>query len=496
MFIGRLREQGAPLCEGVPPNQPVEALHDRLPFHPEIRHLIDAHLLSVWVSASSPPPEYILPPADAYHYHNLPNLVPLLRIFLVSNAWESDLIGTLMSPFCLHINRALKPQHLAPSTRSSRVAAVNVLHGLLLGLYPFSMRQPGFARRVAVAGWLREAMCAAGDTPTAPEFIRRNEALLTLAMAEYLANVICDFCPVEEALLIKLPQCRFVLNHLCDTFRGDTEVVPLDELNGRALAALASVQRQLKVCNHRPCKRTVMRAQCHRVTPEDVRGALDTPLVSPGSVNLVAQIQLIRPELDFVRIQAVEFIWQSVGIRNLPRSVYEAQRRTMEARGSCRRLQGALALVHLCLKCALGSKPLLAQHKCSYDCATGRLFCTHCAEQMQAVHLLGRVLSVRGTSFYLCPVCLIPTTWIDGCGPCLRCQDASVIPPRQCAACDSRSIASTREIVDWANLCMDFVPLCHRHSRSCIASHNVIYDMAALEADVLAISASKARNRS
>ncbi len=480
----------------------LDALHELLPHRPEVRHLIDSHLIASWVSAGSPPPEYVLRPADSYHYNNLPDIIPTLRGCLIYNQWEADILGVLMSPFCLHINRALKPHHLAPSTRTSRVCAINILHGLLMGLYPYNMRQPCYERRVAIAGWLRCAVCSSPANQM--EFLRRNGGLLSLAMTEYLVNVLSDHCPVEERLLIKLPQCRFIVNHICDAMRSEVDKCPLDELNERVAATLTSVQRQLKICNSRPCKRTAVRTPCRKIDPLDIKEALDTQLVPLGSVNMVAQIQILRPDVSFSQIQIMEHVWNSISVHPLPRSMLKVQLDVIESRGACQRLQKALKFVHICMRCAMGSKSTLSQHRCSFDCISGELKCTFCGGGMQSICLLGRVLRIRDTNYILCPSCLSPTAWRysieplggpDNAARCDRCRPKQCPAQRQCAACDSRVITMHRQIVDWENLQMITVPLCHRHARSCIASLEVTYDMAALGADVLAITSEKASLR-
>ena len=461
-------------------------LHTLLPQHPVLaRQAIDAHLLASWVCASNPPSICVLDPRDVFHYNNLPNLVPILRQCLVSNTWESDILGSLMSPFCLHINRTLRPQYLIPSTRTTQTAALNTAHGLILGLYPFNVRHAAYERRVALVGWLRQGMTA----PDRTEFVRRNESLLTLSMMEYLANVVCDFCPVEEALLVRHGQCRFIVNHLCDAFRHDAEDIPLDELDARAAQSLASVMRQLKLCNHRPCKRTSGRSQTRKVSNEDIGHALDTPPVSFGSSNIVAQIQLVRPDLGFEQIQALEHIWSNVSVRLLPRNVYVMQLSALQMRGSCAQLQSALCAVHICMTCAMGGKPSIFQHRCAWDCASRQLVCIYCPHKpvMHRVHMLGRSLRIRGASFFLCPRCLHPTQWHAGTIPlqgCSACQARPPPSPERCAACDSRVIALRREIVDWENLRLTRIPLCHRHAKA--SSRSALYDLRSLQDDVVA----------
>jgi hypothetical protein len=469
------------------------ALHEALPTHPGARPLIDAHLLASAMDQQSPCVDHVLDPANTYHYHNLPNLIPCLRRFLVDSAWESDLLGMLMSPFCLHINRTLRPHHLAPSTSLSQTAAINLLHGLLLGLYPYNVRQPGYVGRVRIAAWLRSALCSGGKERE--RFIGTHEALLGLAVIEYLSNVVCDFCPVEEALLIKSPSCRFLINHLCDAFRAELAAEDGDNtewhkgLEARAAGVLASVLRQLKLCNRRPCRRTVARAVTRKVPPALIETVLSMPIITLGTENnSVSQIKLLRPELTFAEIQLVEFVWASLSLRPLPASLYRLQREALDRRGSCELVQGALTSIHLCITCALGHKGCILQHECSYRCDTKALHCKSCSGRMQPIRLIGRVLRVRQTNYCLCPTCLRPTRWESTPIPltCRRCTQPAPPTPQRCSVCEGRNIALVREVIDCDRLEFAGVPLCHRHARCCLSARSsAVYDLRGFQADML-----------
>lgn len=465
-----------------------------------MRPLIDAHLLASAADPASPSPLRILRPADAFHYHNLPNLVPFLRRYLVSQAWEEDLLGSLMSPFCLHINRSLRPHEPVPSTPATETTALNLLHGLLLGLYPYNVRQPGYDTRVRVVRWVRAAMCA----PSRADCLRAHESLLGLAAVEYLANVVCDFCPVEEALLVRTQASRFTLNNMCDGFRSelitlvdeeqrkghgdDGDAAFFSELEKRAAVVLAAVQRQLKLCNHRPCKRAAPRALTRRIPPALLGAILDAPVLGVGcGANSAAQIKLMCPGFEYADIQAMEFVWSNLAMHMLPASIHQRQSEALERHGSCEQLQGALITIHICVACAMSHKGCVLQHRCSYKCDMDTLHCTTCKGPMQSVRLLGRVLRVRQASYCLCPTCLRPVRWdqIPLPNTCARCTPPAEIAPRCCSVCDSRNIATVREVVDCERLEFVRVPLCHRHAKRCMTSRtSAVYDIRGLEEEM------------
>lgn len=472
----------------IPTLSRLETLHTQLPLGAQssARIFIDAHLLACYVNPANPPTQYILHPKDAFHYHNLPNLIPHLRKHLVENSWESDVLGGLMAPFCLHINRTLRPRTEPNTTQLTRAATINLLHGLLLGLYPFNVRHPAFHRRISIAGEIRALMCSPIQAQL--DFLNSHERLLTLSMMEYLANVVADFCPVEETLLVRSPQCRFVVNHLCDAWRvttGDEPALHWDDMEKQAAQSLLSVQRQLKLCNIRPCKRSASRSNSHQLTPTLIATALEMPMIPISTPNLVAQIQLLQPDLKFQEIQAIEFLWSNISLHHLPRTLCVDQIDRLDSLASCLRLQCAMKTLYICITCALGRKTCILQQRCSLECTTSRLVCTSCKGGMQKIHLLGRILTVRQNSYFLCPKCLQPTRWTGTFSGCETCLTPPTVHSLDCChICAHRHVASTRPVVDWENLAMRAIPLCHKHARACVTS--AVYDIKALEADSLA----------
>ena len=477
----------------IPTTTRLEILHAQLPQspHSSARVFIDTHLLACYVNPQNPPSQFILDPVNTYHYNNLPDLTQHLRKFLVENTWEADVLGGFMAPFCLHINRTLRPHNEPSSNHLTRAATINLLHGLLLGLYPFNVRHPAFVRRVALAGTLRSLMCSSIQDQLS--FIHGHERLLTLSMMEYLANVVVDYCPVEEALLIRTPQCRSVVNHLCDAFRvavGDDTTIQWDIMETQAAQALLSVQRQLKLCNIRPCKRSGPRVNAQTLTPTLIATALASAIIPVFTPNLVAQIQLLHPELGFQEIQAIEFLWSNITLHPLPRTICVDQLIRLSRFESCSHLKRAVQILRVCITCALGTKKCILQHKCSLQCTTSKLLCTACKHEMQEIHMIGRVLTVRQTSYFLCPKCLRPTPWtgtFEGCQHCLH-------PPLQhhaeiCHICENRHVATSHQVVDYHTLSMRPVPLCHKHARACVTS--AVYDIKTLEADLFAMSNKK-----
>ena len=86
---------------------------------------------------------------------------------------------------------------------------VNVVLGLLLGLYPTAARKPQFGVRCVFFGRVRRVLCEGGE-----EFVRGNPGLVSLGLMEYLARVLPLVMPVEEAFLRETYNMGHFFDHL------------------------------------------------------------------------------------------------------------------------------------------------------------------------------------------------------------------------------------------------------------------------------------------
>ena len=346
---------------------------------------------------------------------------------------------------------------------------------------------------VQVAGSVRALLCA--DEPAKARFIEGHEALMTFAMTEYLINVVCDFCPVEEALLIAKPCARFTINNLCDALRqrGEAcmELPPAERweaLEAVAKESLPQLQRQLKICNARRVRRAVgVQKGAAKLTPELLSQTLDMCVVRPGAHNPVAQVKVLEPSLSFAEIQCVMELWRAVSVHWLPKWLRDQQEAILEQRGSCRMLKASIQRIHICLMCTMTKRSTGLNRGCSLNCRTGALQCEECRHPMQPINMVGRVLRVHGNCHFLCPRCLRPTRYAGTLETCERCMPKP--PPTErsaCLVCQSKNAVQTREIVDVRALAIQQIPLCARHAKACVQSRRTVYDIQTLERDLYA----------
>ena len=451
------------------------------------RATIDAHLLACYVSRSNPDPLLVLPRALTYHYHNLPNLTYYMRLGLVSGDWGSDIVRSFMAVYCLQVKKIKRSY--ATTSLVERTAMVNLLHGFLMGLYPYNTRHGTFEYRVFVAGSLHSI--STGDSVL--DFIEGHESLFQFAMIEYLSNVVPDFCPVEEGFLLRDAQYRFNVNQVCENCRssalpivqqGGADVWSrLNELAGSMLHAL---YRQLKVSNLKLNRRQdTQRVNLSLVMEISENGLFDKimgmPYMPVTSPNMINQIKLLCPDLSFRQLQAVEYFWEIMMISVLPKNVLDMQLGVLEKFGSCELLQRSMQCVHVCLPCALKTKGTVLSQKFAYDSIHDRMHCAACSKIVAPINLLGRVLSVKNVSYYLCCGCLQPVVWrgdLTVCGGCKKHEPQKCTST--CVACKRKAVEVIHKVLDLDSLQITYTPLCYTHSKSSVLSHSTVYDLKSL----------------
>lgn len=418
----------------------------------------------------APHPLWVLRPEDVYCYGNLPDLTPYIRQCFMGDT--SNLVSSVLGVVFLH-----QKHRVATGPISMQCALVNLVHGLMLGLYPYNMRKGTFELRVAIAGMLRLQMTTA---PLA--FLNSHPSLVTLSAVEYVMNVLPDYCPVEHAIVQRLPHGRMVINNICEQFRGSL-TLPLvwSEVEAVAAGLLPFVTRQMKFNCHRV---RVPRQTVRYRQISDIDAILDMPVVcGPVCLSVIA---LVCPGLDFAGLEDVETLWNGLAVHSLPACFAEQQRERLVSMGSCSKIQRHRSTVHLCVHCAFRTKTDIMQQLFSWDCGRGALVCVQCNRVALDVCMVGRLLSVVGRSYILCVKCLSLCQWKGG-GICEGCRDAAALAPvhqEKCEFCEQKNVVCKVDVVDLCALRLHGVSLCAKHAKHCVQAKGTRYDMAGLELEM------------
>jgi len=468
----------------------IEHLHSRLKEDYAVRWEIDTHLLALHYYPSTPPPKWmILDMSDTYHYHNLPDLMHVVRQTLTGlccSAWLQRLFNIFLCG-----KRYRRLIHTSNDSPQLTTAVINTLHGLLLGLYPFNERRSDLRRRVFIAGSLHGVLTNGKHA----EFIADHPNLLCLSLVEYVLNVVHDFCPVEWSLLGITTGAKSQCLAAIEAFREssvnlhakDQEAkqfwAKLETDSQPVISILVKFFRDAALYQHRP--RGILPASMVRHLPL----ALKSHMIQNSS-SIFGQLKCALPDIQFSESEALEEIWTSVYMRQLPPHTTCKQMEVLGKTGKmCHLVEHELHHFPMCVSCALTRRADVLKALFRFDAVDQRLICDECMNHQHVVHvnMLGRVLYVRDKVLVLCDQCLRPKHWDS---PCV-CAATDVATTNACCVCNNANTVSSKEIIDIKRFRMQSVHFCYKHSLSCVLSNTTVYDQRALEQELKHRSAAK-----
>lgn len=454
----RLRRGGIPWC-GEGEEISLSQLHRNLSTdNPGVRARIDAHLLGP-----------ILDRDDTFHYHNLPDLTRFFRKAITTGIWNDNMVSCIMQS--TFVNQKKNKVYTGPNRLIERAALVNTLHGLLLGLYPYNTKHMTWDHRVKIVKCVREAMLQ-------KDFVQTNYCLIQLSVSEYLNNVISDFCPVEEELLERTNQLRFSINQQCEQFRVMAACVILDEapiwakLNSIAESCFLPIVRLLKSNQ----KKMVKSCTSLNKNVQNFQTVMQFPRIILSS-SPMAQLSLLFSYMSFEELQSIESIIGCINISMLPKDVVDKHLKLLEETSACTIYQKSKSHLHVCFPCAMRYKSKLDAQKFAYNCKSDKVQCSTCSAESICVNMIGRVLTVKNVSYYLCTGCLKLCVWKDGLDLCSVCKPCTNQKMDICIACSKRTYEIFRKVIDIDCLQIMDIPLCFKHSKNFSQCYNMVFDM-------------------
>ena len=462
----------------------IEWLHERLKEDYTVRWELDTYLLSIFYQNSAQ--WMVLDISDTYHYHNLPDLMPVIRCTLVGlccTAWLQKLFNIFLCG--KRYRRLINTSNDSVQLTS---AVINTLHGLLLGLYPFNERRSDMQRRAFIAGSIH-CILVSGEHMS---FITAHPNLLCLGLIEYVLNVVHDFCPVEWNLLGVTTggksQCLAAIEAFRDTAvnqavletdkfwsKLETDALPI-------VSVLVRFFRDASLYQHRP--RGILPSTMLQHLPL----AMETRMIQNSS-SIFGQLKCALPVIQFGQSEALEEIWTSVYMRQLPSHTTLKQMDLLRTQGAmCHLVEKELHHFPMCLACALTRRADVLKALFRYDAVDRRLICNECMDHRHVVHInmLGRVLFVRDKVLVLCDGCLKPKHWDTHC---LGCEGnggsaTPMQPTTSCCVCCNTNVASSKEIINVKRFCVQTIHFCYKHSLSCVLNGATIYDLHSMEQEL------------
>ena len=318
---------------------------------------------------------------------------------------------------------------------------LNVLLGMLLGLYPSAVKFPPFHVRVAVYSAIHQLLTCGGGKL----FCDSHPMLMTMAFMEYCAHVVPSYLPSEFDVISGepgMPAYFIGVPLACDVFRQDM----LNNMESGCDIAWPLLEEHCAVVvdkHTRVCKNKVKtKREDHgvgvKMELDMVQAFSSLPFVIPYAVHLEdSDHRMIGSELAVLdqtcgesedmdvkrarhQYEAVAAMQRILSVSSLPANVIRMQLRSLRARmGVCERSALDGVTLYICASCGLGSpcaaRSIQTRGQCRLDGAEWfggsgdakpKFICSHCQmPAMIAVNTLGRIVALRSQRFYLAPCC-------------------------------------------------------------------------------------------
>ena len=398
------------------------------------RHL-NAHLVVAGWLRSDPPVRVaaalVMPLTDAPQFGNLPDLWPFVHRALSGPEFriEPGLQGLILqtlpcfrrpiaslatagarAPPAAEGDEEARMQDRALLGQGNGPVLINLMLGLLLGLYPDATGKPQFGVRARVFRSLHEALTAGQEAQE--RFVRERFTLVSLALMEYLSRVIPACMPAEEEFLrqaFAMGQYFEQAPLLCNEFRsglaglaaGRGPLTPSEweEIDARAADTVERTSR-VKRKTQRPVE---PRKPADEGAP-DWRSALGCPAIRAGSHDdykmLAHSLSLSRHGADVERFHSM------IQIGRLPGSLSRMQQEAMSRQTTDWRCAWMRSRMHVCPSCLARRRASVTRHEFRVDTLTGGLACSKCrCPDVMAIDLMGRSMHIAGANYILCPCC-------------------------------------------------------------------------------------------
>lgn len=464
---------------------------------PDIQPHIDMYIPAVAYLNENPDKarmarKMVLSRVDSPQEGTLPDLGPLLRAMLEG----SDRFAGSHALSILH--QALpclrKTEKKQQKCSGDHQIGINILMGLLLGLYPSCLKFPPFSVRVTIYTRIHRLLTHG----TGISFCESHPMLLTLAFMEYCAHVIPAYLPAELRVICEEPgmPAFFEGMHLtCDMFRQETLITGDESWDSLEKYCVAIVEKHTRTCKNR-LRARLGEPGSIKVTPGAAAAFSDMPLIVPYAIhNEDPSHCIMGSELAFLAGQGETssqiqrgFKWEHVvsmqrliQVYPLPRNILNIQLRSLARLSTiCERSALSGAFLHVCVTCVLkgqssaSTKAHFIRGQCRLDMETGQMMCASSSchnSEVISISTLGRIICLRQQRFYLAPCCCSVQVY-TGKGDELyrtKCSHLKVKTPQRssrprCEVCQNVATQDAHSAVDHLTGQMRTAYLCHRHT--------------------------------
>ena len=450
---------------------------------------LNTYLLAA-VAPAGEPRSLILPLADAPQPGMLPDLGHMIHRVMARDPIQCCLSAVIEQciPSLRHTTRSI-------SYTDSQDVILNMVMGMLLGLYPDNTKKPGFRVRAQLYCQMHCLLTSSREIQT--EFCKNHEEVIILACMEYIARIVPIHMPVQAQMLTHRdsPTAGFYrrIPGLCDELRqsldeavdqGETACWPLVcTICSGKVAKVSRLKRVPVLANQRESPAWNpgnTSASAPAGMQDDVYKYLEVPRLYAATTDefkLLASGLGLKPSL-------LQLIQTEVQISPLPRNLLEIQWLALqELAGSSHRKAYLRTRRYLCIHCLLThaakTSPMATLR---LDTLQQRLVCATCLKhELVCVNLLGRILSFRKQQYFLCPQCMTvqqyrasgEQVWVENCiqsgHSCMHTipETRGAVGPKRkpaCFLCSEPTATQTTERVDHLTGELVLFHYCQRHA--------------------------------
>ena len=410
---------------------------------------------------------------------------------LASHNWSQNLVQSLIhnSIPCLKKIR-FSDTLLSECSLEESAAVLNILHGTLLGLYPNSTKKPIFSVRVELFGELRRIMTQ--NIKEQRLFIQRYAYLIRLAFMEYILNTCKQYLPVEFDYFTSIKGMdtyNGICKTICEIFRQESlqsEDWTWESLNKNAQTLVERCTRTCKFRIHKACRSTTHQTNLHRIRNCETE-QIQT-IMQMHFTNLRGSLSTIY---GAAHSPMAEFFHKNITCHLLPRTIVQRQVREIFRNDTCQDEITAAMHIHICTRCIHRSKADPRYMKLMRCMDTDTYRCSQCKTDAPVldINIMGRILRIYNTCYYLCPFCKKIHEWKGSGTEFTQCQELNSAPPAKkskrirthCLMCDKSSCTANTRVVTLAPRLRRNVTvfLCRRHMPF---EHNMkfVYDIHSL----------------
>ena len=414
---------------------------------------------------------FVLRPGDVMSPSHLKDIgVDFNGIYNISPPTALTNILVMALPYLRHNRRPFPAIDNLKLTDLMELA--RIMFASCIGLFPNTQRRPIWSMRVKLHAFFRDLICQ--SKARLHQFCCSQFGLLRLAVVEYCVYFLSNVAPVELKLqsLMSRRQSDIdaVFDHITFTvdafrrraFQDTTDVV---DWQLTAAAASESYDRLCRLCKCKDVETQPAKQAC--ISRQHAQLALGMPRIAHEAYMRL--LPCPAELLDTHTLAQVLDVQKSVQVWALPHNVFHKQASKIRQDTLLNGLASRTCMtLYVCLVCS--SRSQHTQSRMRFDRNTEAV-CDQCkrTDSIVSIFMPGRIVSVFGKFFYLCPYCTTVHSWradgtdLFGC-PDSRCPVRNT-RKNQCHICRRQAFQTVTVLDDRLGV-LQAVWLCRWHTPS------------------------------